>query len=310
MVPLPRPSGPALRQRIIRLGLTFVVAATLGAAFAIANLSVRTVNAIIHPKRQAIVETPATHGLPFEAVTFPSADGTTLRGWFVPGNSRATIVLTHGLWGNREGNLDEARWLRERADFSLLLFDFRASGESDGDTVTFGYHESDDLLAAAAYLASRPDVDARRLGAYGESFGAGVVILAAGRSPVFQAVVADSPFTSVESMIATSFRGVTGMPAFPFAPIVTWLGERETGLKPAQIAPLEVVGRISPTPLLLIHGALDHLIPVGSSFAHYEAANEPKELWIVENAGHAGAYGADTEAYEERVAGFFRRHLK
>ena len=131
---------PTLRRRLFRLGLTFVISSAIGAVFTIGNLSFRTVNVMLHPRRLPVTETPAVRGLPYEDVSFASADGTMLRGWFIPGRDRAAVVLAHGLGANRATMLETASWLWERGGFSVVAFDLRASGDSGGDTTTFGYH--------------------------------------------------------------------------------------------------------------------------------------------------------------------------
>jgi len=75
----------------------------------------------------------------------------------------------------------------------VLLFDLRAHGESDGELLPFGEKEAEDLVGAAAFLQTRPDVDPERIGAMGLSLGAQVSILGAASSDTIQAVVADGP---------------------------------------------------------------------------------------------------------------------
>src|SRR5207245_1823271 len=98
-------------------------------------------------------------------------------------------------------------------------------------------------------------------------------------------------------------------PPFPFAPLVTWLSETDTGLNSTQIAPLKMVEQVSPTPLFLIHGGQDDLIPAESSRALYQAAGDPKELWIVNGAEHVGAESQAEAEYQDWVVSFFERYL-
>jgi fermentation-respiration switch protein FrsA (DUF1100 family) len=306
-----KPSAPiprTRRARAVRLAVAFLLACLVGGAIIVGEFTRRTANHLLHPRRLAVTATPAVMGLPFESIAFPSRDGTPLRGWYVPGTNGATVITVHGLWSNREQGLGQAVWLR-RAGYGVLLFDLRASGESGGNTVTFGYREADDVLGAADYLAGRGDTDPARTGVLGESLGAATAIIAAGRSRAFAAVVADSSFTSVESMIGTSFQRVTGMPPFPFAPLVTWLAVRETGLQPADIAPLAAVPHVSPTPLFLIHGGNDTLVPAESSRALFAAAREPKQLWLLDGMEHGEDRALLAGEHERRVTDFFDRYL-
>lgn len=292
-----------------RLLLALAASGLAGAMALVAESARRTARRLLHPPRRPFTQTPTDYGLPYEDVTFVSRDGTRLAGWFIPGHTRAAVAIVHGAWVNREGLLFVAEWLNRRGGLNVLLFDLRGGGESDGDTVTFGYHERADLLGAVDYLGYRPEIDAQRVGAYGSSIGAAVALLAAADGLEVAAVVADSPYTNLEELIGRSFRAFTGLPAFPFAPLVVRLAEWETGLRAAEVAPLEVIHRISPRPVFLIHGENDDLIPHDDSRQLYAAAGEPRALWVVPGAGHTRGHATAREEYEERVVAFFHTWL-
>ena len=111
----------------------------------------------IHPPRLAIRKTPASFGAAFEEIEFLSRDGTRLSGWWVPAeNPRAVLILCHGMASNRQQMLPWAEWLWKDG-FSLLLFDFRAMGKSEGRYCTMGLNEPEDILGAVDYVKSRED---------------------------------------------------------------------------------------------------------------------------------------------------------
>ena len=84
-----------------------------------------------------------------------------------------------------------------------------------------------------------------------------------------------------------------------------WTGECVAAFKPESL-----IARISPRPVLIIHGELDNAAcTVDDARRLYRAAGDPRELWIVPGAGHCGAHAAAPQAYEERVLGFFDRAL-
>ena len=123
-----------------------------------------------------------------------------------------------------------------------------------------------------------------------------------------KAVVADSSFASGETLVAR-FDNWFRLPAFPFSFVVPLAIRFNLGLTPADLAPVNAVGQIAPTPVLIIHGEQDSGIPAADAMALYNAAGEPKELWILPGVGHAAAWGAEREEYERRVLGFFRQYL-
>jgi len=114
--------------------------------------------------------------------------------------------------------LPHADFLHE-AGYSVLLFDFRSSGESEGDAVTMGFHERGDVQGAVQYLKRRSDADGESLWVLGVSMGAATAIMTAAVTPELKAVVSESSFKSVDSAIASSFEHFIHLPAFPFAPI-------------------------------------------------------------------------------------------
>ena len=194
--------------------------------------------------------------------------------------------------------------------FGVLTFDWRAVGESEGDTSTVGYDEVRDVRAAVDWLAGRPDVDPDRIGGLSRSAGAAALILEAAGDPRVRAVVAETTFSSIEDMVETVVRAKTGLPTFPFAPLIVYFGQREAGVPIAAVRPVDVIGRLAPRPVLLIRGGRDTWVPADNADLLYAAAGEPKELWDVPDAEHARVQDADPVEYERRIASFFDQYLR
>ena len=75
------------------------------------------------------------------------------------------------------------------------------------------------------------------------------------------------------------------------------------------VRPVDVIGSISPRPLLIIHGLNDQVVPPANSERNFARARQPKQLWLVPGAGHGKAHTAKKAEYEQRVVGFFRNSL-
>ncbi len=256
---------------------------------------------VAHPKRAPVCcATPADLGFAYEDVAFETSDGLTLRGWYIPSQNRAAVIVTHGIAGNRVGHLEQAAALAERG-FGVLLLDLRAHGDSEGSTITFG---GEDIRAAAAYLQTRPDVDPERIGAMGLSLGGSAVLQAAARSTAIQAVVADGPGPGTyrdwpypESLLDWMYA--------PFDWVWFKVLEREGVMAPE--ATLDVIASIAPRPILIIAGAKPSLERMARDY--FEAAGEPKELWEIPEAGHAQTWAARPEEYADRIIRFFEAAL-
>lgn len=247
-----------------------------------------------------------------EEAAFTAADGVTLRGWFLPrAETRRVVVVMHGYRGNKSHVLGISSHLW-RAGFNVLLFDFRGRGESDLAPISMGLWEVDDLAAALEWISAR--VPEASVGLLGFSMGA-VVTLLGGADPRVRAIVADSAFPSQRAVLEHAAqrdgsRYLRGrFDARRFLPAVEWWHTR-WGKPPFDaIAPEVALAPLAGTPLLFVHGTGDRWIPLGQAERLYEAAPQPKELWLVKGAHHCGAYFVDRMVYSARVAAFFEGHL-
>ena len=263
----------------------------------------------INPVALTDLPSPADYDLPVEDAAFLSRDGTGLSGWFLAARDaatldRPTVVLLHGYRSRKERMLRHADYLHE-AGYNVLLFDFRASGGSEGDRITLGAREQLDALGALDYLAARGDIEMTRVGFQGVSMGAAVAIMAAARDARVAAVAAEAPFKDIPSMIGTSFQHFIGLPAFPFAPVTVWITERRLGIRAAEISPLRAAPDLAGRPLLLIADEQDTLVSPRHVDAIFEAAGEPKARWLAPGAEHADGHEVAPEQYEALVLGFW-----
>jgi fermentation-respiration switch protein FrsA (DUF1100 family) len=293
-------------KRIGLIALAIIVLAIVGGVL---WLTRERALALVHPTRGAITRLPESVGITgYQTITFTDSDGLTLKGWWVPPVNGATIIFVHGHGGNRQGLLDDAGIL-VRAGYGALLFDLRGNGESEGDLTTFGLLEADDVRAAFDFVTLQLGVDPNRVGLLGQSMGGATVLLAAAQLPQVKAVAALSAYTSMEDNIKNGVERLAGLPAFPFAPLVIFWGEQEAGMKIGQVRPVDAIAQISPRAVLLVHGDQDSLIPVENAYALYEAASEPKELYIVPGAGHQSFLPIAGQPYADKLTSFFDQYL-
>jgi fermentation-respiration switch protein FrsA (DUF1100 family) len=279
-----------------------------GLVFIVLWLANSSALSLLHPHR-SLPERIASEAL-WEQVELHTADGLQLASWFTPPDERgAAVIFVHGLGSNRGELLDEAELLVKRG-YGALLIDLRNHGSSQGELTTLGFDEVLDVEAAYRYLANRSDVDAGRIGLLGNSMGAIVVIRAAARLPSIRAVVAQSGLTSLEDNIGHSFQAVTRLPKFPFAPLVILIGEWRAGVAISQVRPIDDVRTYRSQAILFIHGEADQVVPPINSLQLFEAALEPKELYIVPGGGHGGLLNADPIGYEAKLADFYDQHLR
>ena len=248
---------------------------------------------------------PPPSDLPAAEVRIPSPSGSTLSGWFVPGSDkRGVILLFHPYRDNRLAMLDRARFLR-RAGYSILLVDFQAHGESPGEHITFGRLESRDVQAAVEHVLRRRPGEP--IGAIGVSLGGAALALA---GPLgIDAAVLEAVYPTIEEAVENRIRRRLGPLASALTPLLlVQLGPR-LGFSPRELRPIDGVHDLR-CPLLVVQGSEDGHTTLDEARRLFAAAAEPKALWAVEGAGHVDLHRFQPRAYEERILGFFRQHLR
>lgn len=218
-----------------------------------------------------------------------TTDGVRIDACHDPGPAELGLVLAHGLTGSwRRGSIRRAVATLSHYG-GVVSFDFRGHGRSGGHS-TVGDREVLDLAAAVDWARG---LGYRRVAVVGFSLGAAVAVRYAAQTPPGEpaAVVA------ISGPARWYYRGTLAMRR------VHWLIEKRLGRfagrlvlrtriatdgwQPVPDPPEVAVARVSPTPLLVVHGDADHFFPVEHAHALYAAAAEPKELWIEPGFGHA-----------------------
>jgi uncharacterized protein len=244
-----------------------------------------------------------------ERIEFTGADNIRLDGRFFPARTPACIILASGYGDTQDQMLSIAEFLH-RAGYSLVTYNSRARATSGGQYVTLGVLEQQDLISLVGYLAQRKDIDANHVGVLGISMGGAIAILAAAADQRIKVVVDDSGFSDAPRVIAASFEHFIHLPAFPFAPVTVAIADLRAGIDVTRVRPMDVVGKISPRPILIIHEDSDSVVPPENSLRNFAAARQPKQLWLVPGSGHGNAHTTARSAYETRVTRFFDSSLR
>ncbi len=267
----------------------------------------RGARGFFHPevKRLTDADRARARGLlpTLEEVAFRSSDGLLLRGFYVPSQNGATVILGHGLGENRMSLLPTAGMLA-RHGYGALVFDWRAHGESEGSTSTYGDHEQRDFEAAVDFVSKRSDVRGGRIAGLGFSIGASAVAEESARDPRVRAVILDAVFTS----FADEWEDKMGARG-PISLWPAWAAARQSGVDATHIRPIDRVAQIAPRPILFIAGTLDTDTPVPIVQKVFAAASEPKQLLVLEGVDHHAYPNASEKEYERGVIGFLDKAL-
>jgi fermentation-respiration switch protein FrsA (DUF1100 family) len=286
--------------------------AGVGVLAAVAGVGAYIVDVLTRPKRldtfSLYTFSPFELGVPAEDVEFPSLGGThSVNGWYIAHpEAKTTLIICPGYRGTKTDVLGLSALLW-RAGHNVLVFEYYGHGTVVGTPVTLGYREINDFLGAVEYAKQRaPET---RLGAVGYSMGAAVSIMATARTPEIEALVADSAFATHRRVVEYAVWRTLHLPFLLFDWVTDLLLLWRAGYRLNQVEPLRDIGRIAPRPVLLIHGAKDTIVNPADAPLLYKAAGEPKELWIVEDAEHCGAYFVGRERYMRKVINFFDTYL-
>lgn len=249
-----------------------------------------------------VYQTPAAFKLPYKEVEFKSRDGTLLKGWWVPavGKALGTVIRFHGNAQNMSSHFSYVSWL-PREGFNVFTFDYRGYGGSHGRPERQGIYE--DCIAALEYVRSFQDADPDALLLFGQSLGGANAIAVMGdrKYAGVKAVVIDSTFYSYRSVVRDKINAIPVLCYLKWPLSFLLIGNSHS--------PAEVVDRISPVPVLFVHGTADQVIPDHHSQWLYDAAKEPKEIWKVEGGGHAEAFIGQKAEWREKLVKFFKKTL-
>ena len=252
---------------------------------------------------------PSNYGLVFEDVEFPSRrGGLLLSGWYLPGEDLGpNLIFVHGIGSVRSGdNAVELAARMVELGYSVLLFDLRGHGSSEGDKVSGGYFERWDVLGAFDYLVGR-GVGPGRIGLLGFSMGAATSIMAAAEEPRITALAADSPFANALDLIAREAARKTPIPGWltpMFMPGARLMANGIYGIDLGELAPERAVARLD-YPVLVIHGTADQRIPWEQGQRVADAAPAGSSLWKAPGVDHVDAFLTFPDEYVRRVAEYF-----
>lgn len=247
--------------------------------------------------------------VPAETVLLTARDGAELGAWFMPPPEAASpvVVALHGYRRDRSEVLGIGSYLWRRG-YGVLVFDFRGRGGNARHRISMGAWEVQDLAAALEWLRrARPEAP---VGLIGYSMGAAVALMEAGRHPQVRAIVADSAYATQAGIISYGVQRLIRMRGDFMVPAAALFHRSTRRPRFADIAPIAHAAEWRGKGLFFIGSEADAIVSPADTRRLFEAAPEPKLLWMVRGAPHCGAYFMDRERYARLVGQFFDRYLR
>lgn len=286
-------------QYWLRLLFAALFFSFLAAGAAVVWGSYRQAMGYLHPARSIPSgDLLQANGIAFQEVELITEDGLKLSAWYTPPQNGTLILVAHGYGLHR---MEDFYTLFASHGYGVIAWDFRAHGTSEGEFSSLGYYEVLDAKAALDFVMAQPDVE--HIGAWGGSMGAVTMIRATARYSEIEALVADSPFSTLEDEM--NLR----VPFPAIRTLIRFFAERESGIRLEQVSSLDDISRISPRPVFLIQGMSDGMVPLDSAQRLYNAAGEPRQMWTKPGVPHLSMYTYHEADYTERVIDFFDRYL-
>ncbi len=248
--------------------------------------------------QSTLLRTPADIGLRYQDVSLTTRDDVQLHGWHLQTAERpwATVVFFHGNAENISTHLMNVFWLPSKG-VEVYLFDYRGYGASEGSADLDGVHiDAEDILT---HVLGQTDEGSCRF-VLGQSLGAAISVVALAdfvQKEKISGIVLDSGFADYRTIAEEKLAAIW---------FTRWAKTTFSKLFDFEYSPRQSVARITPLPLVLAHGSADTIVPVHHALELFAAANEPKQLWLIENGQHTDLFSR--AEYRQRFLAFMQNH--
>ncbi|MEL7422094.1 MAG: alpha/beta hydrolase [Bacteroidota bacterium] len=282
---------------------------------------------MIKPGKSPVFETPAAYDLPYEDVTFKTADGVTLSGWLVKGGTDKVIVQSHfgvqcsrcgftqegkglmknTLWTSDIHFLDQAKYLVD-AGYSVLMYDMRNHGDSEQTGwVSWGIDERKDVVAAIKFVTQHEDYQAATIGLLSICMGQGASTFAFGLEPEMKEFHNLKTMISVQPLTYDYFVDAMGLPKFLVNAGNRYnKANRDTDLTGDSFLPY---AKDISVPILVIQNRRDPMTNLDMVNQYYDSLTVEKEMLWLDLEKKRGATYAWIGENAEPIVGWFDKYL-
>jgi len=266
----------------------------------------------LYPARIGFLKTPEDYSLDYQVVEINNKENEVLRAWLLTQKDKKSpgVLLVHDKNNNRSQVLDLASFLYQEG-YSVLLFDLRAHGLSDGNKISFGIKEKKDIEQAFKFFARQKNVDENNLGIYALGYSASWTILSEEQDFVKKAnkvLILDSAYSSIDSLISNKLSWNHLFIPVLSKSIYSWT--LSLFVEESLVNPIDLIKNIE-KPILFIHSAEDNMLSKSNSIDLNEAKIfGEKELWLVPLLDHLESYEKNKGKYREKVLEMLNKNLK
>lgn len=271
LISFPHPGSPVTIAEMTRLILLVLLNTLLSGC----------THLFFHPQAEHVLS-PNQLGLIYEDVYLTPDNATRLHGWLLPaqGEPRGTVLFLHGNAENISTHIGSVHWLPV-AGYNVFLFDYRGYGKSQGQPDVAG--SLADIETALRFVTHDERLKTNGVVVFGQSLGGALAIEASAHSnhrALIRAVITESAFSDFRAIAREKLAAfwLTWPLQYPLSWLVT-----------AEYSPLSSISLLKPTPVLIIHGERDPVVPPHHGERLYAAAHEPRQLWLIPEGLHIDA---------------------
>lgn len=246
--------------------------------------------------------------LPLQRVELTAGDGAHLRALVLsPRRPNGKLIIAcHGARSSGKGEFCFFAPDFFRLGYTLILPDHRGCGDSDGDYMGYGTHESRDAFLWVEYAKTNfPDMERYLLGV---SMGAATVLMMSRDNRTeadIQGMIADCSYTSAWDEFSYQMKASFHLTEFPLLPVCDFLNRHICGYSFRDASPIRAV-KFAKCPILFIHGGADDFVPVYMLEQLYDACTTDKYRLTIPGAPHARSYYIDPQRYTKAVEAFIK----
>jgi alpha-beta hydrolase superfamily lysophospholipase len=238
----------------------------------------------------------------FQTVFLKSTTCPKLESWYLRvNNAIGTVCMFHGHGSTKSGIFKESESFR-KIGYNTLLVDFRAHGNSEGNTCTIGYDESEDVKLAYDYIKSKGE---KNIVLWGISMGAAAISKSVTDYQLWPSkIILEMPFGSIQEAAEGRIK-MMGLPGEPLATMITFWGGIEHGFWAFSMKPSQFVKDIK-CPVLLQWGRKDPRVSENETNEIYNNIGAIKKLVVYETCGHESLCKKENEKWTNEITAFLK----
>lgn len=263
---------------------------------------------------KAIMDNARTwlNGKGFEDVEIQSKDGLKLHGYYIQNDNQSDklVICIHGYTSKGMSECPAFAKAYYDMGYSALIIDNRAHGKSEGKYVGFGILDRYDLLEWIKYSINRFGENIQIV-LHGDSMGASTILMTTGFKDLpknVKVAVADCGFTSPEEVFSHVLKRDYHIPKFPLMNITNLFCKKFAGYGFSEYTTLDAM-KTTKTPTLFVSGKKDTFVPTNMTLENYNECSAPKEIFWVDEAGHAASFFEDNKLFLDKLKKFLSKYV-